>query len=249
MDATLLSVFYRQYCLIYVRESKEKGATEKRKRLTEVYEYFARANARQAVQMNRREGRRLVEGSGLTWAGTTYYNADYYFEHKKVDELLQKITQEAAMELEIPCVDFEGAKKKNRFYLDGGISYHGVFTWMQMQNNFPSGQYGLRSLKKEPPENFIYLYRNGCCEAEKKGIRRLEMRLRNLAAGRNYGNELWRSYCTCSGNAYHNGRSYLLDWKRNSGEEEELYGKAMDFLDTFRLYRISGCVEILSVGC
>ena len=44
-----------------------------------LYEYFCRVNARKSVSRNEREGRRLIEECGLTWAGTTYYNSRYYY--------------------------------------------------------------------------------------------------------------------------------------------------------------------------
>ena len=60
------------------------------------------------------------------------------------------------------------------------------------------------------------------------------------------GSGLWRSFTLGGGRDYRNGMSYLLEGSLME-EEEETYGMAMGFLQNFRLYRILGCVEYLSV--
>lgn len=271
LDVMMLAVIYRRYCYAcvdrqaypgeedFVRQAERTDSgdylgewTDSECKqdfgLAEVYECFARANARKAVQMNRYEGKRLVEECGLSWAGTTYYNSYYYYLCGKIKALLQKITDEIAEECGVADVNFDKMETGTRFCMDGGLSFHGVFEWTQMQNNFPSRQYGMKDKEKMPPENFIYLYRNGYSETEKKGVRCLKKKVKNFILDRAYDVELWRSFCVCGGREYHNGESYLLEQKRTGKEDEKMYQQTMEFLDTFRLYRISGCVELLSVG-
>lgn len=240
LDDTFLRVIYRQYCITHGAERKSLHG------LGEVYECFARANARKAVQTNRNEGRKLIEECGLTWAGTTYYNSDYFYLYRKVRRHLQEITEEAALELDVPEVDFARVEQESRFCLDGGLSFHGVFEWIQMQNNYPSGQYGFRNLKLIPPENFIYIYRNGYSCSEEKGIKHLISKMKKYISEQEYENPLWRFLAVTDGNEYHNGGSYLLE--PETDQEKIGCKQVMDFLANFRLYRIHGCVEILLWG-
>lgn len=251
IDVVMLEVIIRQYTqrpAVQCSGFNTEDALRLGADLCEIYECFSRANARKAVQMNRNEGKRLVEECGLSWAGTTYYNSCYYYICKEIQAMLQKMMDEAAEEYGIASINFERTEQETRFFMDGGLSFHGVFEWTQMQNNFPSRQYGLKNKGKEPPENFIYLYRNGYSEAEEKGIQRLERKMKKFVADRAYRTEVWRSLAVSGGREYHNGESYLLEEKRMGQEDAGLYRQAMKFLDVFRLYRISGCVELLSAG-
>ncbi|MDD6058459.1 MAG: hypothetical protein PUB98_09430 [Clostridiales bacterium] len=228
VDLVTLEVIYRQYCLFG--------------ELSAVYECFARENARRAVLKNREEGKMLVEESGLSWAGTTYYNAAYYRQCQKVAERLREITLETAGERSIPAFDFEEAEEQSRFYADGGLTFHGVFEWLQRQNNFPAMHYGFQDKTKEPPECFLYLYRNGYDVWEEQGVFRLKEKLTEMFDGMACEEKLEKSFRISGGTDYHNGESYLLQ------EEEGFRGQIMDFLRNFRLFRVCGCVELLFAG-
>lgn len=212
--------------------------------LCRVYEYFCRVSARRCVADNEREGRCLVEGCGLGWAGSTYYNSKYYFSYEKMQWMFARLCRRIAREEGIGEIPFAKVERQTEFGRAGGITYHGVFVWIQQKDNHPAGQYGMRDLEKEPPEQFVYLYRNHFEAAEEGKIQFLEKRMQEETKWD--GSGLWRSFTLGGGRDYRNGMSYLLEGSLME-EEEETYGMAMGFLQNFRLYRILGCVEYLSV--
>lgn len=213
-----------------------------------IYEHYSRANARRAVGHNNREGRRIVESCGLSWAGTTYYNAIYFHKNKQIQEMIKELCVELTEDHDVPCPDFFALETYNQFYLDGGITYHGVFAWMQTQNNHPAQQYGIRDLNAEPPEYFLYLYRNSYSEIEKKNVRMLEKQLEECTRAEGDLEKIHRKFLQREGQEYHNGRSYLIREKKRGNREEARLQPAMDFLEIFRLYRVCGCVELLWVA-
>lgn len=236
MGDRMFAVLFLQFCYAQLGKGVELG---------ELYECFARANARKSVQANQNEGRMQVEACGLAWAGTTYYNAAYYYMWENVQNLLLQLCAELADDCGMEQLNPAGIERESRFRLDGGLDFHGVFEWIQRQNNFPSEQYGLKDKTKRPPDKLIYLYRNGYSTAEEKGICGLIQRIRNLMQER-YGEEAFcRSVCIPESREYHNGISFLPD--RMDDEEKTSYADAVDFIKNFRLYRISGCVELLMI--
>lgn len=215
--------------------------------LLEIYEYFSRANVRKAVEANNTEGRKMVEECGLSWAGTTYYHARFYHACGQMQEMLRGICAELADDYGLDAPDFDRTEEESRFRLDGGLSFHGVFEWVQKQNNYPPDQYGMREKTRRPPEYFFYLYRNCCSDREDRGLKRLSKALKKAALEEIPGEMLWRFFSVTGGRDYHNGLSYLPG---QEGPEEDisLREAAMYFLETFRLYRVCGCVEILCAG-
>ncbi len=211
-----------------------------------LYEFFCRVNARWSVAKNEREGRVLVEQSGLGWAGTTYYNSDYYYTCEQMQWMFRRLCDNIAVERRLRAVPFERLEERTRFAHMGGVRFHGVFVWMQQKDNHPANQYGMRELERIPPQHFIYLYRNHFARNEESGIRLLEQQMRGEKQKRE--KSLWRSFLLGEGRDYHNGMSYLLEGSLEEPESDALYGAALGFLQNFRLYRREGCVEFLSAG-
>lgn len=230
-----------------VEKNKQIAASKEKKQeiLAMLYEYFLRVNARKSVAANEREGRALVERCGLSWAGTTYYASEYYYTYRKMQRLFQKRCREIARRERLAEVSFDSIERKTQFLHVGGLSFHSVFVWAQQKDNHPGNQYGMRELKRVPPKHFVYLYRNHFAKSEKNGIRLLEKSMKENAET---GNCLWRSFTLEDGREYHNGMSYLLEGSIIDEKDETVYGDAMGFLQNFILYRVSGCVEFLSVG-
>lgn len=249
-DEEAVGELFRGCYIKCAQEKAGKEVAEKRKYeiLWNIYEFFCRANARKSVAQNEREGRRLVEKCGLAWAGTTYYNSAYYFSSRRMQRLFQSICSELSAEGELAEIPFEALEKQNQFCLSGGLTFHGVFVWIQQKDNYPGNQYGMKELGKEPPECFIYLYRNHFEKTETGGIRFLEEEMRKMTESKDGGAQIWRSYMVGGGREYHNGMSYLLEGSLMDETEEEMYGAAMGFLQNFKLYRVSGCVEFLRAG-
>lgn len=213
--------------------------------LRDAYECFTRANTRNAVVQNNREGKMLVEQCGLDWSGTTYYNSYYYKVCKQVQKLFQDICQELSEEYGVAEIDFEEIEKSKKFSLDGGFSYHGVWVWKQKQNNYPCGQYGLRDEALEPPENFIFLYRNCYEQAEENRVGQLQEKLLELVSQKAAKEQKLKIYTVSGGSEYHNGMSYLLDDDK-TWEQDGMTGQDIrSFLMNFKLFRVSGCMEIL----
>lgn len=228
-------------------EKKKTGAVPKQRRqkiLETLYEYFVRVNARKSVAANEREGRRLVEGCGLSWAGTTYYAARYYETCEKMRRMFQVKCREIARKEGLCEIAFAQIEAQTQFLHVGGLTFHSVFVWIQQKDNHPAEQYGMRDITRVPPQNFGYLYRNHFAEDERSRILLLEKRMRECA--QNAG--LWRSFTLEDGREYHNGMSYLLEGSIMDAQEEAVYEETMAFLQNFRVYRIAGCVEFLFAG-
>ena len=212
--------------------------------LRTLYEYFSRVNARWSVAVNEREGRKLVEQSGLGWAGTTYYNSVYYYTCEQMLWLFRRLCDHIAVERGLRAVPFVRVEERTQFGNVGGLTFHGLFVWMQQKDNHPANQYGMKELERIPPERFVYLYRNHYVKGEESGIRLLERQMRE---GKENGEGcLWRSFVLGESRDYHNGMSYLLEGSFVDEKTDAVYGAAMGFLQNFRLYRRAGCVEFLS---
>lgn len=248
MNENTIVHLFRTYCSsrIEEEETEETGRQKRQFRvLQEMYECFARANVHKAVGTNNKEGRMLVEESGLSWAGTTYYNANYFYMCENMQKKLKGICAALAGEYEIEPIDFEIADRGSRFIEDGGLSFHGVFEWLQKQNNYPPNQYGFTFKQLHPPKQFIYLYRNSCGNTEKKRMAYLKENILQMTGKKSLHSEQGNFLTAVveDGRDYHNGRSYLLE--NSDNEDVSADAEAMYFLETFRLYRVSGCMELL----
>ncbi len=215
--------------------------------LAKIYEYFSRANARKSVSQNEAEGRRFVEDCGLSWAGTTYYNSHYYYACEKMQKSFRMLCDEICDEWGMRGLDFIKIEAESRFCPVGGMEFHGVFVWAQMKDNYPCNQYGLKKQDMEPPQNFVYLYRNHLKEAQQEAVARLGIQLKTHMeeASGHRKRRLWRSFLLAGDRDYHNGMSYLLEGRLQDVKDEQMYCEALCFLENFRLYRAGGCVEYL----
>lgn len=227
---------------------KNKQITVSKERCREIleilYEYFSRVNARKSVAANEREGRALVEKSGLLWAGTTYYNSVYYYECMKMQCLFRKKCREIIKKYGLEEIAFEKIEQDTQFKHAGGLTFHSMFVWVQQKDNHPSNQYGMRDLQRVPPRNFVYLYRNHCAGSERMGVSVLEHKTKSICQEQEK-KQFWRSFILEDGRDYHNGMSYLLEGSLMDEEDETLYSEAMHFLQNFILFRREGCVEYL----
>lgn len=234
------------------KNAKIAASAQKRQEiLSMLYEYFCRVNARKSVSRNEREGRRLIEECGLTWAGTTYYNSRYYYICSEMRRLFRRMCDRIAEREGLQRLSYAKISRQTQFLSVGGLSYHGVFVWIQKKDNDPEEQYGMRDLKRKPLRQFVFLYRNHLAQSEESRIRLLEqkfqMRHREAACEEAEPRQLWRSFKQKESRDYHNGMSYLLEGSLMDDWDETVYSEAMEFLRNFRLYRVSGCVELLSV--
>lgn len=227
--------FYR-YCRSYLTEKIEENPFRVYDALSEIYEYFERANTRNAVRKNNEEGRRLAEESGITWTGSSYYNADYYYKCRELGQMFRRICEELSREYDMDVPDFDEIEKNTRFRVDGGLTFHGVWVWAQQQNNYPSEEYGMRELYAMPPEGFLYFYRDYFNDGQYRTFERLKGRIWELVSQNPSDEQEFYSF-TIEEKDYHNGLSYLL--------EQKLTPENWNFLANFKLHRTAGCMEIL----
>lgn len=232
-------------CCQKCRNMGDGAGRKTEQRITEtVLEFFLRANARMSVFSMEREGKRLTARCGLSWSGTTYYDAWYFYRceqmHRRLCVVAGRIAEELGEKVKAP----EELEQRTQFAAVGGLTFHGVFGWVQQKDNYPVNQYGLKNPGIEPPHHFVYLYRNHYSEAERPCVQFLEtlMREQTACAQRK---ELWRHYTIQDGREYHNGMSYLLEGSLADEQDEKMYEAALLFLQNFRLYRLDGCVEFL----
>lgn len=227
--------FYR-FCREYIRKGEERSAFYVYDVLSEVYEYFARANTRNAVRKNNEEGRTLVEESGISWTGCSYYNADYYDRWLDMRQMFRRICGELAEEYDMDVPDFEEIEAETRFRMEGGLSFHGAWSFEQRKNNYPPEEFGMRELSASPPQGFLYFYRDYFNEGQYPVFEELQEGLRQRIAANPLDQREFYSIAI-EKREYHNGLSYLLE--RNLEPEE------WRFLANFKLHRTAGCIELL----
>lgn len=227
--------FYR-FCREYIRKGEERSAFYVYDVLSEVYEYFARANTRNAVRKNNEEGRTLVEESGISWTGCSYYNADYYDRWLDMRQMFRRICGELAEEYDMDVPDFEEIEAETRFRMEGGLSFHGAWSFEQRKNNYPPEEFGMRELSASPPQGFLYFYRDYFNEGQYPVFEGLQEGLRQRIAANPLDQREFYSIAI-EKREYHNGLSYLLE--RNLEPEE------WRFLANFKLHRTAGCIELL----
>lgn len=227
--------FYR-YCRSYLTEKIEENPFRVYDALSEIYEYFERANTRNAVRKNNEEGRKLAQESGIPWMGSSYYNADYYYKCKELKRIFCCICEELSREYEMDVPDFEEIEKNTRFRVDGGLTFHGVWVWAQQQNNFPAEEYGMRNLSAVPPEGFLFFYRDYFNSGQYRIFENLKRKIWEQVSKNPLDEREFHSF-TIEEKNYHNGLSYLL--------EQKLGKENWEFLANFKLHRTAGCMEIL----
>ena len=125
--------------------------------LSGLYEYFSRANTRNACTKNMQEGKALMEENGIGWNGTYYYNSDWYYACEEMQKLFQETADELSEEYGAEQVDFAYVEKHTRFTLDGGITFNGVWDSMEWQFNHDRAIMGsFKDAGMEPPKDFVY---------------------------------------------------------------------------------------------
>ena len=225
-------------------------------RLAGLYEYFSRANTRCACLQNEKEGKELLESKGLSWRGSYYYNADWYWACEDMQELFRETANELADEYGVEHVDFEAVEKNTKFKLDGGITYNGVWSSKVWQSNYTGNRVGnLLDTNVVPPKGFVYC---NCAAPEEKQTGRsgaptpesMEEAVKKLNGNKKYAKYL---FCMVMGSYEPTSGSKFLDKKNKifSGSEEEksLYQNALDFLKNFNIsYRRSNRLEFIKMG-
>lgn len=125
--------------------------------VSEIYEIFAKENARAASQANYQEGKEMNEeyySDGQSdW---TYYNSDYYYQCGEANAALRESVQKISSKWELGSIDCDEIEANSNFTLDGGFDFNSRWNW-----NFRN-QNGRSSIAKEstvPPENFKMFFK------------------------------------------------------------------------------------------
>lgn len=140
--------------------------------MASLYEHFSRANSRNAVAKNQQEEIDYMKKSGVkdaeldaysTLKGSIYYNAEYYYACKDMQEFFKAVLDESAQDYGVSKVDYDYVEQNTRFTLDGGLSYNGVWNHNQYQGNhyWMDGAQGEKCIIDNdfvPPRGLIYCF-------------------------------------------------------------------------------------------
>lgn len=251
--------FYHSAGMLSGQGTMQMSETCKKQMVTRnlagLYEYFSRANTRNACAANSREGKELLESNGLGWSGSYYYNADWYWACEEMQELFRETADELADEYGAEHVDFDHVEKNTRFTLDGGITYNGVWNsvkWQQDAAGNAAGKY--LDTDAVPPKGFLYC----CCDVSASAdnpskavaiTERIKSAVAEADKAKSYTNLLF--LIALNGNADRT-RSLLYDKKDNAssndGRKDGLRQKAFDFLKNFHINYRNSRMEFLRMG-
>lgn len=205
------------------------------KYLAGLYEHFSRANTRNACTQNRKEGRELMEGNGMSSNGSIYYNADWYYACEEMQELFRDTANELADEFGVEHVDFKYVEENTRFTLDGGITYNGVWSarvWQMSSQSAVKG--GMTDQNMAPPRGFVYCS-SGYVWNGKGDTEGIQEEIRNRRKG--YDSMM---FIMASARPTEMGGSLLLDPKHYGSssrwEDNASYRQGISFLSNFNIY-------------
>jgi polyhydroxyalkanoate synthesis regulator phasin len=124
--------------------------------VSEIYEIFAKENARAARNANYNEGQNVNKeygGGNNDWA---YYNADYYYQCENTNELLGTIANEVAEKWGIEPIDTKEIEANSCLTVDGGFDFNSGWNFIYRNQR---GRASMEDESVEPPENFKLFYK------------------------------------------------------------------------------------------
>lgn len=139
-----------------MRWTSGDDAADRQKIVSEIYEIFAKENARAANYANYQEG----EARNATYGGReddwVYYNSDYYYKCEEVRKILQIAVKNITSQWDIDMIDTKAIERNSGFTLDGKFDFNSLW------NHTFRNQVGRASIADEsivPPENFKFFYK------------------------------------------------------------------------------------------
>ena len=201
--------------------------------LSGLYEYFSRANTRNACSRNMQEGKDLMEESGVNWNGTYYYNSEWYYACEEMQKLFQETANELTEEFGTESVDFAYVEQHTRFTLDGGITFNGVWDSMEWQINRDRAIGGnFHDVNMAPPEDFVY-----CSNATWDGETGLDG-FKEYFAGKN-AESPFKIFLLAAVKNIDAKESLLLNHENymaaSEWEDNDIYQSTMSFLKNFNI--------------
>ncbi len=150
-------VSMRVYCS-QERFTTGKDEEDNTQIVSEVYEVFAKENARAARGANYQEGLEIcnrLEYSGRNddWV---YYNADDYYQCEDTKNILREAVADITEKWEIADIDCNTVEENSKLTLDGGFDFNSNWNW-DYRN-----QVGRSSIENEmiaPPEDFKFFFK------------------------------------------------------------------------------------------
>ncbi len=164
ISANELEAFFEECCLAMRKHVASERWTsgdderDQQKIVGEIYEIFAKENARAASYANNMEGEAMNMLYGGREDDWVYYNSDYHYKCEETKKILQNAAENMANKWGIPAVDTEEIEKNSGFTLDGGFDFNS--RWNFSFRN----QVGRASIADEsviPPEHFKFFYKEG----------------------------------------------------------------------------------------
>lgn len=122
----------------------------------QVYEIFAKMNARAARHANYEEGLAENQAYGGRSDDWVYYNSDYYYQCEETKELLQQAALYVTDKWEIPAIDTEEIEKNTAYTLDGGLDFNSGWNW-EYRNQVANGSMEDESVV--PPKDFKLFFK------------------------------------------------------------------------------------------
>lgn len=125
--------------------------------VSEMYEIFAKENARAARQANYQEGKELnqsmYQDNSSDW---TYYNADYYYKCSETNAALRESAQKMAENWELNSIDCQAIEDNSCYTIDGGFDFNSGWNF-SFRNQ--AGRSSIAAEDAIPPEGFKMFFK------------------------------------------------------------------------------------------
>lgn len=126
--------------------------------ISEMYEIFAKENARAARAANYQEGKELNASSypGTRDDDWTYYNADYYYQCSETNEALRQSALKMTENWNLDAIDCDEIEKNSELTLDGGFDFNSGWNW-SFRNQV--GRSSMAVEENVPPKDFKVFFK------------------------------------------------------------------------------------------
>ncbi len=124
--------------------------------ISQMYEIFAKENARAARRANYDEGAAINAGYGYRDYDWVYYNADYYYQCAETKEKLGTMANDIAGKWGIDSIDTERIEKNSDLTLDGGFDFNSGWNFTYRNQ---VGQASMADEAIAPPKDFKFFYK------------------------------------------------------------------------------------------
>ncbi|MBD5507835.1 MAG: hypothetical protein HDR05_07265 [Lachnospiraceae bacterium] len=122
----------------------------------QVYEIFAKMNARAGGNANYEEGLAENQKYGGRSDDWVYYNSDYYYQCEETKDFLRQAALYVTDQWEIPAIDAEEIEKNTGYTLDGGLDFNSGWNW-EYRNQMANGSMEDESVA--PPKDFKLFFK------------------------------------------------------------------------------------------